>query len=50
MSEDTHGHQKCVQGTGSVMMTPGRGSDFRISGPWCGESIGDRWIPLTKGQ
>ena len=27
-----------------------RKSHDDITGPLCGESTGDRWIPLTKGQ
>ena len=31
------------------MMTSGPGNVFRFTGPLCGESTGDRWIPPTKG-
>ena len=31
-------------------MTPCHGNAFCIAGPLWGESIGYRWIPLTKGQ
>ena len=35
----------------SVMMTSSNGNIFRVTGPWCGEFTGDRWIPRTiKGQ
>ena len=30
------------------MMTSWNGNIFRVAGPLWGESIGDRWIPLTK--
>ena len=32
------------------MMTSWYGNLFRFAGPLLGESIGHRWIPLTKGQ
>ena len=33
-----------------VMMTSWNGDIFRVSGPLWGESIGHRWIPLTKAS
>ena len=30
------------------MMTSSYGNIFRVTGPLCGEFIGNRWIPLTK--
>ena len=32
------------------MMTSSNGNIFRVTGPWCGEFIGDRWIHLTKAS
>ena len=34
----------------SDMMIPLHGNAFRITYPFCGESYGHWWIPLTKGQ
>ena len=31
-----------------LMMTSSNGNIFRVTGPLCGESIGYRWISLTK--
>ena len=33
-----------------IMMTSSNGNIFRVTGPLCGESTRDRWIPLTKRQ
>ena len=30
------------------MMTSSNGNIFRVTGPWCGEITGQRWIPRTK--
>ena len=30
------------------MMTSSNGNIFRLTGPWCGEFIGDRWIPRQR--
>ena len=32
------------------MMTSSNGNVFRVTGPLCGEFIGHRWIPRTKGS
>ena len=32
------------------MMTSSNGNIFRVTGPLCGEFIGDRWIPRTKAS
>ena len=32
------------------MMTPSNGNIYRVTGPLWGESIGNRWIPLTKAS
>ena len=32
------------------MMTSSIGNIFHVTGPLCGESTGDRWIPLTKAS
>ena len=32
------------------MMTSSNGNIFRVTGHWCGEFTGSRWIPLHKGQ
>ena len=34
----------------SAMMTSSNGNNVRFIGPLCGESIGHRWIPLTKAS
>ena len=45
------GSDKCqTSWTGGHMMTSWHGKLFRITGPLCGESIGELWIPLTNGQ
>ena len=31
-------------------MTSSKRNFFRVTGPWWGESTGDRWIPLTKAR
>ena len=33
-----------------IMMTPSNGNIFRITGPLCGETTGQRRIPLTKAS
>ena len=33
-----------------VMMTSSNGNLFRVTGPFCGEFTGHRWIPLTKAS
>ena len=33
-----------------VMMTSWHGNTFRMTGPLWGESTGNQWIPITKGQ
>ena len=38
------GHQDKQQS----MMTSSKGNIFRVTDPLCGESTGDRWIPLKK--
>ena len=36
---------------GSVkIMTSSNGNFFRVTGPWCGDFTGHRWIPLTKAS
>ena len=35
---------------GAIMMTSSNGNNFRVTGPLPGESIGDRWIPLTTAS
>ena len=35
---------------GACMMTSSNGNFFRVTGPLWGESTGQRWIPLTKGE
>ena len=32
------------------MMTSSNGNIFRVTGPWCWEFIGHRWIPHTKAN
>ena len=32
------------------MMTSSNGNIFRVTGPFCGEFIGHRWIPRTKAS
>ena len=32
------------------MMTSSNGHIFRVTGLWCGEFTGHRWIPLTKAS
>ena len=44
----THGHHPHTRPTN--MMTSSQGNALHIAGPLWGESIGARWIPLTKGQ
>ena len=34
----------------TVMMTSSNGSFFRVTGPLCGEVIGNEWIPLPKAS
>ena len=38
-----HHHVNC-------MMTSSNGSNFRVTGPLCGEFTGARWIPRTKAS
>ena len=33
-----------------IMMTSSNGNIFRVTGPLCGEFIGQRWIPRTKAS
>ena len=30
------------------MMTSSNGNSFRVTGPWCGEFTGQRWIPAQR--
>ena len=38
----------CKKNICSFMMTSSNSNIFRVTGPLCGESNGDRWIPHTK--
>ena len=33
-----------------IIMTSSNGNIFRVTGPFCGEFTGHRWIPLTKAS
>ena len=33
-----------------IMTTSSYGNIFRVTGPWCGEFAGHRWIPHTKAS
>ena len=33
-----------------LLMTSSNGNIFRVTGPFCGEFTGDRWIPHTKAS
>ena len=54
MTLKTHLKQDCFSQDFScklinhVMMTSSHGNIFHVTGPWCGEFTGHRWIPRTK--
>ena len=39
-----------LPGPGDSMMTSSNGNIFRVTGHWCGEFTGPRWIPSTKAS
>ena len=43
-------HIEVGEEVGQSIVTSWHGNPCRITGPLYGESIGYRWIPLTKGQ
>ena len=38
------------EGKQNIMRTSSNGNIFRVTGLWCGEFTGHRWIPLTKAS
>ena len=43
-------HSKWLLWYLEIMMTSSNGSIFRVTGPFCGEFTGHRWIPRTKAS
>ena len=43
-------HAVPVHETHHIMMTSSIGNIFRLTGPLCGEFIGNRWIPRSKAS